>query len=343
MEIILNNEIHTTIHIRNKKIKDKILNFINELELFDNEYIDIEDVEHNEKYSLILNYNKNLNQDIIKCNKNTTSIIFNCDIIEPIDLTNFLNLKKIVNLRNINLIKLPDNLEEIKFSDGFNSPINNLPPNLKTLTFNLYSTFSQPLDNLPISLEKISLGNDFYNSLDYLPDSLNILELSKLDNINLDNLPISVNEISIQKLTLSNVTKLPSNLKILKINKFFKSKYDNIIFFPQKLQKLFVPKFNIIDYIIDLKLEINIEELYFTNYFEIYEIMSFSQCSSRFFSNLYKIINNKNLFSNLKKIFIYYSNENLNKSFFEDCYNFKGKYFNTKSNYENENYFIIEF
>lgn len=330
MEIIFcDDKTHTIIHIKNNEIKDKILNFINESEILNNEY------------SIEFFENENINTKIINC-YNTKIITFNCDIIKPLDLTNFINLKKIKYLPTIDLIKLPNNLEEIEFGNNFNSLIDNLPQNIKKIIFYSESKFNQPINNLPIGLEELSLGKNFKNSLDYLPESLKILKFNRLNNIKLDNLPIGIEEISFDELESLNITKLPANLKILKINKFFTSKLDNTIIWGQKLHKLFVPKFKFIEYFIDLKLKINIEELYFTNYFESCELNTFSEPANSFCSKLHKIIKNINLFTNLKKIYIFYSNDKLNKSFFESVFNYKENYLNAKLNYDDNKYFIVE-
>ena len=333
MEIIFGNETHTTIHIKNKEIENKIFNYINKLEK-----------STNNEYSIEFFENENINTDIIKC-YNTKLITFNCDIIKPLNLTNFINLKKIKYLRAIDLIKLPDNLEEIEFGNGFNSLIDNLPPNIKKIIFNSESEFNQPIKNLPIGLEELWLGKNFLQSLDFLPESLTTLKFYRLNDIKLDNLPIGIEEMSFCELKLLNITKLPSNLKTLKIEKYFTSKLDNNIIFGQKLHKLFVPKYAIIEYFIDLKLETNIEELYFTKYFESHELSLPSTCCNTLRYELCKIIQNKNIFKNLKKICYYYSNIFHNKSLFKKCLS-SDKYFNDKFNVEfnslNDNYFIIE-
>ena len=85
-----------------------------------------------------------MNTDIINC-YGTKLITFNCNIIKPLDLTNFVSLKKIKYPSNIELIQFPDGLEEIEFGIEFNSSIDNLPPNIKKIIFYPDSKFNQPL------------------------------------------------------------------------------------------------------------------------------------------------------------------------------------------------------
>lgn len=68
----------------------------------------------------------------------------------------------------INLIIL-GNINTVKFSDDFNSLIDNLRnnKNIKTIIFN--SKFNQKIDNLPINLSELYLGYDFNQELRNLP------------------------------------------------------------------------------------------------------------------------------------------------------------------------------
>jgi len=187
MEIIFCELTHTTIHITNKEIEKKIFNFINELEKSP-----IND------YSIEFFENENLNTDIINC-YGAKLLTFNCDIIKPLDLTNFCCLKKIEFPSNIELIKFPDNLEEIEFENEFNSSIDNLPPNIKKIIFYPESEFNQSINNLPIGLEELWLGKNFSQSLDFLPESLLILKIHSDKKLNLDNLPIGLEKLEIIK------------------------------------------------------------------------------------------------------------------------------------------------
>ena len=187
MEIIFCDLTHTVIHITNKETEKKILNFINGLEK-----TPIND------YSIEFFDNKNLNTDIINC-YGTKFITFNRNIIKPLDLTNFVSLKKIKYPSNIELIQFPDGLEEIEFGIEFNSSIDNLPPNIKKIIFYPDSKFNQPINNLPTSLEELQLGKHFSQSLDFLPESLKVLKIYSDKKLNLDNLPIGLEILKVVK------------------------------------------------------------------------------------------------------------------------------------------------
>ena len=316
IEIIFLNSSKIQLYAKDEQIKTKNSKFFN-------------DLKKNDKYLISLQ-NKNLNQIINCCNK-IEELKINCEINELLNLEEFTDLKKILlNTVNIELIKLPDNLEEIIISEpNFNSPINNLPPNLKILKFENNLTkkfkFSQPLNNLPLSLEELRLCKKFTHPVENLPENLKILELyDNIDNDHyLDNLPIGLEELIIHNFNFEKINNLPPNLKILKIIDIENYNKNKIIFnLSSKLEKLFTTNIEIISNIIDSNYPINIEELHFIHNENVnycYELKD--EHIEIIINNILKIINNKNMFKNLKNIIIYdniseskYFMENLSKN-----------------------------
>lgn len=99
-----------------------------------------------------LHFNNNFNEDIKMLHKNTdiTELLFGSYFDYPINKlpvnTRYLILKcfSIKSLDN-----LPKTLQYLELL-GYNGPLNNLPPRLKTLKFNKDSSFDFPVDNLPL-------------------------------------------------------------------------------------------------------------------------------------------------------------------------------------------------
>lgn len=324
MEIILASTKHTQINIKNNEIVKLFFDFINELEK-----------SKNNEYSIIFNDTETLYSNITKCYK-ATKITFEVIIDKPIDLTNYINLKKICLVSNIDLIKFPINLEEIEFENSFNSPIDNLPFNIKNIYFHNNSTFNQQINNLPWSLEKLSLGKSFTHSLDYLPDNLKILKINGHNNYNFANLPIGIEVIIINYCTNNSFSNLPLNLKKLIINTNFISSFFSIrILFPPIL---YIPKLpNINENKTFYKNFTNVEELYLIDSFE-YSEKIISTCDKIIF-----LLKNK-LCKNIKKLFIKYNSDNNLLEKYKECKEIINKCHKVdKVIIDNDKYIMLEF
>jgi hypothetical protein len=89
------------------------------------------------------------------------------------------------NWFNAPVDNLPLNLRDLTFGAAFNRPTDHLPAKLANIWFDSsgapHSAFDKPLDNLPISLQSITLiGPSVFNQpLDHLPESLHSLVLYK--------------------------------------------------------------------------------------------------------------------------------------------------------------------
>lgn len=315
IEIIFFNSSKIQLYAEDNQIKTTVSKFIDNLkEIKNNKY-------------LISLQTKNLNLFINCCNK-IEELKINCEINELLNLEEFTDLKKIsLNTVNVELIKLPNNIEEIIISEpNFNSPLSNLSSNLKILKFendlNKKFKFSQPLNNLPLSLEELRLCEKITHSVDNLPENLKILEL--YDNSNndhhLNNLPIGLEELIIHNFDFEKINNLPPNLKILKILDINNYNKNKIIFnLSSKLEKLFTTNIKIISNIIDSNYSINIEELHFIHNEMVhyycdccgFEPEKINEHIEIIINNILKIINNKNMFKNLKNIIIY---ENITES-----------------------------
>jgi len=92
-------------------------------------------------------------------------------------------------------------VSKVFFGCDFNQKISKLPKNVKTLK--LWSSYKQPLDNLPHSLRKLKIKGNFSSGfnlpLNNLPIGLEELHLPISYNQTLTNLPITMKKIVLPK------------------------------------------------------------------------------------------------------------------------------------------------
>ncbi len=86
------------------------------------------------------NFNRNLDENILKQIKNCNEIYFGYDFNKPVD-------------------NLPNKIRKIVFGPKFNQPVDNLPSSLEEIIFG--DDFDQNIEFLPYGLKKICLGYHF--------------------------------------------------------------------------------------------------------------------------------------------------------------------------------------
>lgn len=119
-------------------------------------------------------------------------------------------------------------IETIKFPINYNSNLDYLSETIVRLIFPSKSKFNKKIDDLPVSLRLLVLGNEFNNQLDNLPKYLEILFIGNGFNQNLNNLPIGLEILHFDFGSSFNslITYLPINLKYLSLPS---AKYDKQI------------------------------------------------------------------------------------------------------------------
>ena len=127
----------------------------------------------------------------------------------------------------------------LHFGKNFNQKLDNLPNFIESILLCECAYFDKPLDNLPVSLNKLVVGDSFKRSLDFLPVGLKHLELPVGYNQPLDNLPNSLEYLKIDWCYDKPLNNLPEGLKILKMFSGL-YKYDLLIL-PSSLEKLIIP------------------------------------------------------------------------------------------------------
>jgi hypothetical protein len=87
-------------------------------------------------------------------------------------------------------------------------------------------SFNQSIDNLPLTIQNLTLGHSFNQSIDNLPNGIQNLTLSCNFNQEIDNLPSSINKITFHAYKYNKynmkfnqeIKKIPQNLKIVDIS-----------------------------------------------------------------------------------------------------------------------------
>lgn len=126
--------------------------------------------------------------------------------------------------KDVDLLNLPPNLEELILHGKFNLPLDNLPFGLKKLIIKS-KNFNFPLDNLPASLEYLEIYNESseFKSISF-PENLITLIIKSKKNITNGNITLSKLPRTIKYLTLDSnsysdieIDEFPENLEILDI------------------------------------------------------------------------------------------------------------------------------
>ncbi len=225
---------------------------------FENKLVKLDNLSNKLSYIQEIVFNNNFNCGInflkhINLKKIIFGYKFNSDFILP----NSINEIHFGDEFNSYIFNLPPNLKIIHFGDKFNQPINCLPDSVEIIklgkkfnqnikkfpknlielyfdsnsVFNSYSDINYSLDNLP-PLKRLCLGRTFNQPINYLPNSLEILEFPFQSNFNypLDNLPSSIKKLTLPYDYSGLLDNLPESIEELvilssknKINKFPKS------------------------------------------------------------------------------------------------------------------------
>ena len=140
--------------------------------------------------------------DDISITKNT--ITFDNEFNEPI------------TIEMVKLMKIPKNYI-LKFGEKFNNKIDgNIIEGIKIIIFK--NDFNQSVDNLPNTLEELLFGNNFNQNVDNLPNKLKILYLGNNFNKSVDKLFGNLSTLVIQSKSFNqNLNNLPKNLMQLSI------------------------------------------------------------------------------------------------------------------------------
>ncbi len=114
----------------------------------------------------------------IQLNQNLTQLLVGYNFNQPIELTNKIKYLCLCS-NSCNLIdNLPNGVEELKLEYYFNSPMNDLPTSIKTITFNC-DEYAHELNCLPISVEYLKLNESYDKKISNIPKGLKKIGCSK--------------------------------------------------------------------------------------------------------------------------------------------------------------------
>lgn len=122
------------------------------------------------------------------------------------------------SLEDDDIINSLKTIKSIYFGSCFDHPIDCLPNNIEKIIFDIDSVFNQQINNLPVNLKEIYLGNHFNQPVNCLPSSLTKIIFGISFNQSLDNLPNGLEELVLGIGFLQKLENLPSSIK--KINIF---------------------------------------------------------------------------------------------------------------------------
>ena len=143
-------------------------------------------------------------------------------------LTLLYNFDKDISYLLKELEDIIEEIEIINFSkriskwSSFNNPIDNLPKKLTHLTFGY--CFNLSVDYLPETLTHLTFGYKFNKSVDYLPETLTHLTFGYSFNQSVDNLPKNLIHLTFGACFNHSVDYLPKKLKYLYFS--FKSEFN---------------------------------------------------------------------------------------------------------------------
>lgn len=128
---------------------------------------------------------------------------------------------------------LPRSIKKLELGYKFNQLINNLPIYLEDLT--LGNNFDQPIDNLPSTLQKLKLGTNFNQRINNLPTNLRILILGKKFNQSIDNLNPNLKVLRLDCDFNQRINSLPNSLESITFSNYYTNQLDNL---PEKLKNI---------------------------------------------------------------------------------------------------------
>lgn len=125
---------------------------------------------------------------------------------------------------NQEINNLPSKLKRLRLSGKFDNLVDNLPPELEKLEF-YKCCFDHNIDNLPVTLIELIISGKFNQSLDNLPNGLKYLELDlsgdEVNHVDLNYLPDSLEILNLKYDYHKEIFKLPANIKKIIGNESF--------------------------------------------------------------------------------------------------------------------------
>uniref|UniRef100_A0A6C0HKV1 Uncharacterized protein n=1 Tax=viral metagenome TaxID=1070528 RepID=A0A6C0HKV1_9ZZZZ len=176
-------------------------------------------------------------------------------IPEGVESINFQSFTQEIIKFNCPINKLSSTIKSIKLYGNYDQPLDNLPPNLLSLTISTLK-YSYSLDNLPFPLKELFIYTckEYCGYLDSLPPNLEILDIKTNYNKPLDNLPKLLKKLYIcssifnQPLNnlpgVENIDIINTRQTLRKKNLLENRKNEKVIYSGLEMLSMFTIKFN---------------------------------------------------------------------------------------------------
>ena len=182
-----------------------------------------------------LTFGRSFNQDVNNLPNSITHLIFGWNFNQEVNnLSNSITHLTFGYHFNQEVNNLPNSITHLIFGVCFNQEVNNLPNSLTHLIFG--SNFNQKVD-LSFNIKYLKLNCNNLYLIDYLPNSIEELELDYHFDLELNNLPSSIKKISFHINSKYNkeLNCLPNFIELLQLPQYYDKKIFKI---PQELKKL---------------------------------------------------------------------------------------------------------
>lgn len=114
----------------------------------------------------------------------------------------------------IDLEKIPSSVSVLRFNYNFENLPHKIPPNIKSVYF---YEFSEPIEELPNTIEHIQIHKGFNHPVDKLGDHLKSVDFGWNFNQPVDDLPSSLEKVVFYSSFTHPINNLPSNIKFIHI------------------------------------------------------------------------------------------------------------------------------
>lgn len=114
----------------------------------------------------------------------------------------------------IDLEKIPQSVSVLRFNYNFENLPHEIPPNIKSVYF---YEFTEPIEELPNTIEHIQIHKGFNHQVDKLGDHLKSVDFGCNFNQPVDDLPSSLEKVVFHLPFTYSINNLPSNIKFIHI------------------------------------------------------------------------------------------------------------------------------
>lgn len=134
-----------------------------------------------------------------------------------------------------NINNIPKHIEHILLGKKFISRLDDLPNNIKKITFLDKCEYNYSLDNLPNNLKHLTLPSNYNKPLNKLPDSIEELILNENYNLPINKFPKNLKKIYFGNKYNQELTNFPNKLEYLRLGHDYNHSFNIIPFTVKEL------------------------------------------------------------------------------------------------------------